>query len=293
MPRTAVLLFAATLAAAALRAQLPETFTLEQVAANLKYADGPVWSLDDFLLFSDTAAGQQHKLVPGKGVSDVPATGGANGNAYDTKGNLYTCESHARRVVRIDKKGKTEVVADRFEGKRFNAPNDVVVRKDGNVYFTDPAFGSQQDTQELGFNGVFRVTTKGEVQAIARWMTRPNGIALAPDGRTLYVSNADEGAVYAFDLDRGGEASNGRVVIANIPGVPAGMRLDDDGNIYVAAEKVFIYSPEGKLLRELGLPETPSNLAWGDPDFRSLYVTARTSVFRVRMGVKGAVPYFQ
>ncbi len=286
----AALLFAASLCASA---QLPDTFTVEQVAANLKYADGPVWSLDDFLLFSDTAAGVQHKLASGKPMMDVQAEGGANGNAYDTKGNLYTCESHARRVVRVDKKGKREVVADLFEGKRLNAPNDVVVRKDGNVYFTDPAFGSQEDTRELDFNGVFRVTAKGEVQAVARWMTRPGGVALAPDGRTLYVSNSDEGSVYAFDLDRGGEASNGRVLIAKIPGVPAGLRTDEDGNIYVAAEAVYIYSPEGKLLRTLELPETPSNLAWGDPDFRALYVTARTSVFRVRLGVLGAVPYFQ
>ena len=284
------LLLAASLCASA---QLQEPFTVEQVAANLKYADGPVWSLEDFLLFSDTAAGTQHKLVSGKPMMDVPAEGGANGNAYDTKGNLYTCESHARQVVRIDKKGKREVVAGTFEGKRFNAPNDVVVRKDGNVYFTDPAFGSQEDTRELDFNGVFRVTSKGEVQAVARWMTRPGGVALAPNGRTLYVSNADEGSVWAFDLDRGGEASNGRVVIPKIPGVPEGLRTDEDGNLYVAAKAVYIYSPEGELLRTLELPETPSNLAWGDPDFRSLYVTAHTSVFRVRLGVLGAVPYFQ
>jgi gluconolactonase len=167
-----------------------------------------------------------------------------------------------------------------------------VVRKDGNVYFTDPAFGNQQDSHELDFHGVFRVTPKGVVEAIARWDTRPNGIALSQDGRTLYVSNADTQTVHVFDLDRAGEASNGRVAIAKIAGVPAGVRVDDDGNIYVAAEQVFIYSPAGELLRTLRLPETPSNLAWGDPDFGTLYVTARTSVYRIRLGVKGAVPYF-
>jgi gluconolactonase len=252
-----------------------------------------VWSLEDYLLFSDTVTGRQHKFQPGRGVSEAGSrAGGASGIAYDNKGNLYVCEFRARRIVRIDKNGKAAAVAERFEGKRLNAPNDIVVRKDGNVYFTDPAFGNQQDTQELDFHGVYRVTPRGEVQAIARGKTRPNGIALSATGRTLYVSNADEGAVYAFDLERGGEASNPRVAVAKIPGVPAGLRLDTEGNLYVAAQQVYIYSPNGDLLRTIALPETPSNLAWGDPDFGTLYITARTSVYRVRMGVKGAVPYF-
>jgi gluconolactonase len=285
--------FALFLAAAALQAQFPERFTIERVAAGMKFAEGPVWSLDDYLLFSDTVTDRQHKFQPGKGVSEAASrAGGTSGMAYDNKGNLYVCEFRARRLVRLDRSGKAAVVAERFEGKRLNAPNDVVVRKDGNVYFTDPAFGNQQDAQELDFHGVYRVTPRGEVQAIARWKTRPNGIALSASGRALYVSNADEGSVYAFDLDRGGEASNPRVAVARIPGAPGGLRLDQDGNLYVAAEQVYIYSPKADLLRTITLPETPSNLAWGDPDFGTLYVTARTSVYRVRVGVRGAVPYF-
>jgi gluconolactonase len=135
------------------------------------------------------------------------------------------------------------------------------------------------------------VTERGAVEAIARWETRPNGIALSRDGRMLYVSDADAQTVHAFDLDRSGAASNDRVVISGIPGAPAGLRLDEQGNIYVAAANVLVYSPDGELIRTIQLPETPSNLAWGDPDFGTLYVTARTSVFRVRLGVKGAVPY--
>jgi gluconolactonase len=272
--------------------QAPQEYTVQVVATGMHYADGPVWSLEDFLLFSDTVTDKQHKFTPGKGVSEIGShAGGTAGNAYDEKGNLYTCEFRERRVTRTAKSGKVEIIAARFEGKRLNAPNDVVVRRDGNVYFTDPAFGNQEDTRELDFNGVFRVTTRGQMEAIARWKTRPNGVALSPNGRTLYVSDSDGQSIRALDLDRGGAASNERVVVSKIPGVPAGLRTDEMGNIYVAAKDVLVYSPQGELVRTIALAETPSNLAFGDPDFSTLFVTARTSVYRIRLGVKGAVPY--
>src|SRR4029077_8549160 len=206
------------------------------------------------------------------------------------KGSLYTCEFRERRITRTDKKGKVDVIAARFEGKRLNAPNDVVVRRDGNIYFTDPAFGNQEDTRELDFNGVFRVTARGQIEAVAKWKTRPNGLALSPNGRMLYVSDSDAQSIHAFDMDRPGVASNDRVVVSKIPGVPAGLRTDEMGNIYVAAKNVLVYSPQGELLHTINMGETPSILAFGDPDFSTLYVTARTSVYRVRVGVKGSVP---
>jgi gluconolactonase len=288
-----VIRLAALFVAVCAWAQAPEEYTVQVVAMGMRYADGPVWSLEDFLLFSDTVTDKQHKYTPGKGVTEVGTRpGGTAGNAYDDKGNLYTCEFRERRVTRSAKNGKTEVIAARFEGKRLNAPNDVVVRRDGNVYFTDPAFGNQEDARELDFNGVFRVTTRGQIEAIAKWKTRPNGIALSPNGRTLYVSDADSQTIHTFDLDRGGAASNDRVLISKIPGVPAGMRTDEMGNLYVAAQAVLVYSPAGELLRTFAMAETPSNLAFGDPDFSTLFVTARTSVYRIRVGVKGSVPYF-
>jgi gluconolactonase len=275
-----------------LRAQFAGDITVEQVAKGLRFTEGPAWSADDFLLFSDTVTDQLRKFTPGKGVADISTVaGGASGNTYDSKGNLYTCEFRARRVTRTDKKGKLEVVADKFEGKRLNAPNDIVVRRDGNIYFTDPAFGNQQDGKELDFYGVFHVTARGEMQAVARWRTRPNGIALSADGRILYVSDADAQTIHAFDLDRNGAASNDRIVISKIDGVPGGVRTDDDGRIYVAARHVFIYSPKYELLRSIELSEPPTNLTFGDPDLGTLYVTARTSVYRIKLGVKGTVSY--
>ncbi len=292
MTRAAALLFAAVAWGQAPPQDTPSQYTIEKVADGMHFADGPVWSLEDFLLFSDTVTDKQDKFTPGKGVSEIASrAGGTAGNAYDEKGNLYTCEFRERRVTRTAKNGKVEVIAARFEGKRLNAPNDVVVRRDGNVYFTDPAFGNQEDTRELDFNGVFRVTTRGQIEAVAQWKTRPNGLALSPNGRILYVSDSDGQSIHAFDLDRGGAASNERVVVSKIPGAPAGLRTDEMGNIYVAAKDVLVYSPQGELVRSFKLAETPSNLAFGDPDFSTLYVTARTSVYRIRLGVKGAVPY--
>lgn len=295
--RAALFLAVSTMVATgALPAQDFEHVQTQLIAKDLHFADGPVWSYDGFLLYSDVPVDRMHKWTPGMGDADVEAEpGGAYGRAFDTEGRLYTCEFRQRRVTRTDKKGKVEVIAARFEGKRLNAPNDVVVRRDGHVYFTDPAFGSQEDAKELDFYGVFHVTPKGELDAIGRWKTRPNGIALAPNGRTLYVSDSDRRVVRAYDLDGKGAASNERVVIENIPGVPDGLRTDVEGNLYVAANGVLVYSPpaagRAKLLGTVPVPQPPSNIAFGDQDLETLYITARTALFRVRLGVKGALPY--
>jgi gluconolactonase len=261
---------------------------VERAVARLHFAEGPVWSPEGWLLFCDVPVDHLMKFVPGEGAQSFREDShGATGNALDAQGRLYTCESRTRRVTRTDKKGKIEVVADKFEGKRLNAPNDITVRHDNNVYFTDPAFGSQMDTRELNFFGIYHISPKGELEVIAKPKGRPNGITLAPGGKILYVVNSDEKKVYAYDLDKNGAASNERVAIAATEGVPDGIRTDEKGNIYVAAKGVLIYSPEGKLIRQVALSEKPSNLTFGDADLQSLYVTARSSVYRLRMPVKG------
>lgn len=265
---------------------------MERVATGFHFLNGPAWSPEDVLLLSDTPTDRQLKFTPGKSVTEVGSrAGGISATTFDTSGRMYIAEPRSRRVVRIDKKGKTDVIAERFEGKRLNAPNDIVVRRDGNVYFTDPAFGLQQDAAELGFYGVFRVSNKGELSAVARWKTRPNGIALSENGKTLYVSDSDAQTVHAFDLDKDGVASNDRVVVSKITGAPGGIRTDALGDIYVAGRDVYVYSPKGELIRTVSVGERPSNLTFGDVDFQSLYVTARTSLYRVRLGVKGSVSY--
>jgi gluconolactonase len=283
-------LFALLVATAA--AQDFADLQVEKVAAGMRFTEGPAWSPDGFLLFSDTVTNKLHKFVPGKGIAEAgEVAGGPIGNAYDMDGRLYTCEFRQRRVTRTSKNGKVEVLAARFEGKRFNGPNDITVRRDGQVYFTDPAFGNQEDARELDFYGIFHITSKGELELVAKWKTRPNGVTLSPNGRILYVADSDARCVRAYDLDHAGAASNERIVIDKISGVPDGLRTDEKGNVYVAARAVYVYSPQAQLLGQVTLAETPSNLNFGEGDLKSLFITARTSVYRVRLGVKGASQY--
>lgn len=265
---------------------------VEKVAAGYLFTEGPVWSHDGYLVFSDIPNNKILELRISEPVTVYRAnSNGANGNTFDAQGRLYSCESHLRRVTRTDKKGKIEVLAERYQGKRLNAPNDIVVRKDGEIYFTDPAFGNQEDSRELDFFGVYHISRRGEMEVIAKPKGRPNGIALSPTGRILYVTNSDEHNVRAYDLDRNGATSNERILVSKIEGVPDGMRVDEKGNLYVAAAKLEVYSPEGKQLGSVPLNETPSNCAFGDEDMGSIYVTARTSVYRLRLNVKGSVQY--
>lgn len=279
-------------AVTALEAQDFSKIQVEKCSGGHRFTEGAVWSREGYLIFSDVPNNRMAKFVPGKGTESFRNnTNGANGNAFDAQGRLYTCETRTRRVVRQKKDGALEVVADKFEGKRFNGPNDIVVRKDGQIYFTDPAFGAQAEERDLDFYGIYRITPKGELESIARWKSRPNGIALSPNGRALYVSNSDDRNIRVFDLAGDGKASNERVLVENIAGPPDGLKVDEKGNLYVTARGVFVYDAKGKQIHHIELSERAANLAFGDPDFQTLYITAQTSVYRVRMDVKGAVQY--
>jgi gluconolactonase len=274
-------------------AQNFDHFSVVKVATGYTFADGPAWSHEGFLLFSDVPANRILKLAPGAPAAPWrEGASGPGGNAFDAEGRLYTCQTRARRVVRWDRKGNPEVLAERFDGKRLNAPNDIAIRKDGHAWFTDPAFGYQQDARELDFNGVFHLTPRREVKPAAKSATRPNGVALSPNGRVLYVTDSDAHTVRAWDLDGKGEAANERVLVSGIEGVPAGIRADDKGNLYVAAGSgIAVYTPEGKPLAVIPLGEPASNCAFGDADRKGLYITARTSVYRVRLDGKEAVEH--
>jgi gluconolactonase len=261
-----------------------------EIAAGFPGGEGPVWSREGFLIFSDYSRDRLYKYFPGR-TPEVyrEDSHGANGNTMDRQGRLYSCEYKARRVTRTDRKGRIEVLAERFEGKRFNAPNDIVVRRDGHVYFTDPLF-TQLEQRELDFYGVYHVTPKGKIEAIARMKTRPNGVTLSPDGKILYVANTDERNIRAYDLDGRGQASNERIAIANLAGGPDGIRTDVKGNLYVAARGVAVYSPGGELLGRIAAPVNPRNLAFGDSDLKTLYLVGN-SIYRVRLDVAGSVQY--
>ncbi len=281
----------ALLAVLSLGAQDFSSLKVEQLATGFPGAEGPVWSRDGYLLFSDFETNKIHRYVPGKGVSVFREnSNGANGNTLDRKGRLYTCEYRSRRVTRTAKNGKIEVIAERWEGKRLNAPNDIIVRRDGHIYFTDPLF-TPLEKRELDFYGVYHITPRGKMELVARPKGRPNGITLSPDGKILYVANTDERNIRAYDLDRNGKASGERILIPDLGAGPDGMRTDAKGNLYITGRGIAVYSPEGRLLGQIAVPENPRNCAFGDDDFRTLYVTGQRTLFRVRVETPGAVQY--
>ena len=265
---------------------------VEKVAGGFGFVEGPVWSRDGYLVFSDIYNSRIQKLTPGKPAEILRNHSlAANGNAMDIEGRLYTAERDGRRVVRMAKNGTLTVLASTWKGKRLNSPNDLVVRKDGHVYFTDPVSKAVLEPQELGFNGVYHISPSGKLSLVTAKLDRPNGITFTPDGKTLYVADSAARKIFAFDVDDAGNASNQREFIALVDGVPDGLRVAANGNIYTSCRGICVYSPAAKLLRVIEFPEPPANCAFGEDDLQTLYVTARTSVYRVRIPDKGALLY--
>jgi gluconolactonase len=284
---------------------------LEKIAGGFGFTEGPVWSADGYLLFSDpnnnriyrwTADGQVsvHRTNSGYTGSDIAeyAQPGSNGLAIDSEGRLTIAEHGNRRITRIEKNGVVSVLADRYEGRRLNSPNDLVYKSDGALYFTDPPFGLPKTfddaRKELPYSGVFRYAD-GRLQLVAQDLAGPNGIAFSPDERYLYVTNWDTAkkVVMRYDVATDGTLGNGRVFfdMTGAPGEEAldGIKIDRAGNLFVSGPGgVWILSSDGRHLGTLRTPELPANMAWGDADGRTLYLTARTSVYRLRLNIPGA-----
>jgi gluconolactonase len=281
---TGPVLFLATLALTLpVRAQDFDELKIQRLSQGYRFTEGPAWSKDGYLVFSDTPSDRLLKWVPGSEVAVYRADAhGPAGNAFDAQGRLYTCETRTRRITRTDKNGKIEVLAETWEGKRLNAPSQIVVSRNGHVYFTDPAFGEQSDHRELDFHGVYHIPPKGPMTLVARSASRPRGIALSPNGRTLYVSNADDHNIRAWDMDRNGEPAAERVLAANIEGAPGGIAVDEKGNLWVAAKGIGVYNPEGKRIHWIDTHDVVSALAFGEADSKTLFLAARAVVFRMR-----------
>ena len=292
---------------------VPATARPEALATGFGFTEGPVWSPDGYLLFSDPNENAIYRWSPdgqvsifrtksgyaGTDISEYKQPG-SNGLTFDRQGRLTICQHGERRVIRIEPTGAVTVLADRYQGKRLNSPNDLVYRSDGTLYFTDPPFGLPKffddPRKEQRFSGVYRVRD-GQVTLVASELTGPNGIAFSPDERFLYVTNWDEKrkVVMRYPVDADGTLGAGSVFfdMTSATGEEAldGMKVDAAGHLFVSGPGgVWVISPTGRHLGTLRFAELPANMAWGDPDGRTLYLTARTSVYRLRLGVAGIRP---
>ena len=276
-----------------LRAIIAPDAEVEKIAEGFKFTEGPVWHPDGFLLFSDIPANTIYQWQP-NGEAEIfrQPSGKANGNALDTSGRLITAEHENRRLSLTEKDGQIVTLVSHYQGKRLNSPNDLVVKSDGSIYFSDPPFGIKPEQEELGFYGVYRLAPDGKLTLLVDDFVRPNGIALSPDETKLYVNDSQQGQIRVFDLKSDGTLENGRLFAELKPpskaGAADGMAVDTEGNVYSTAPGgIWIFSPDSELLGIIEIPEPPANLAWGDSDKRSLYITAKSSLYRIRVSVSG------
>jgi gluconolactonase len=274
---------------------------LEHLATGFGFTEGPVWR-GDHLLFSDIP---RSRIVRYQDQDDGPAistfrfpSGNANGQTLDRQGRLLTCEHSNRRVTRTEPDGSVTVLASRFEVGLLNSPNDVVARSDGSIYFTDPPYGLANHSRDKqhAFCGVFRMGPNGEaLTLLLDSYARPNGLAFSPDESTLYVADSQPKLIMAYDVAADGSLQNERR-FAELPsadgeeGVPDGMKVDTEGNVYSTGPGgLWVFGPDGTPFGRLRTPTVPANCAWGDADSRSLYLTARTELYRIRVSVPGIV----
>jgi gluconolactonase len=305
---------------------IPADAKLEQVVTGFnKWTEGPVWTHEGSLLFAEIPSNRIRRWKPGAKDAEVfiepsgytgttPYGGpepGSNGMTLDKNGRV-TVAGHGRRNVwrleKVDPHGTITILADSYQGKKLNSPNDVVYRSDGSLYFTDPPYGlpTQQDSdplKEVKVNGVYRIPNarqhkagappdRDKLQLIISDRPRPNGIAFSPDEKTLYIADSGDKVWMRYSVHPDGSVSDGKLLLDaktdKAPGSPDGIRVDKKGNIYGSGPGgVWIISPEGKHLATIKVPEVVSNVAWGDADGKTLYITASTSLYRIKLSVPG------
>jgi gluconolactonase len=272
---------------------------LATVASGFGFTEGPVWDKAGFLWVSDETLNKIFKIDLATGEKrEIISLGDPDGNTYDKERRLLDCASVLRAIIRLSPDGKTyQTVAARYEGMRFNSPNDVVLGPDGAIYFTDPTLDLVVgQKQEIPFQGVYRVSKASQVRLLTKDLTQPNGLAFSPDGKKFYVDDSEQRNIRVYDFQSDGTLANGRIfgVEKGGPkgGVPDGMKIDKKGNIYVVGPKgIWVWDATGNHLGTIVVPEQPANLAWGGRDYSTLYITASTSVYKIHTKAHGFVPY--
>ena len=279
-----------------------ETTEAERLATGFIFTEGPLWHPEGYWFFVDLRRNRLHRMKPGQPPELFKETQGGNGTTFDLQGRVVICEGDARRVSRYGHDGKLEIVTDNFKGGRYNRPNDVICRSDGSIWFTDPekrrAFSEREIPGPAGEDNlwdgarVYRVMPDGAVSVVAHF-EYPNGLALSPDERTLYVANTRSSKyIHAVELDAAGKA-NRRRIFADMnegtePGIPDGLKVDSQGRVYCTGPGgILVFNPDGKRVGIIKFPEQSVNFAFGGPDLKTLFCCAHTSVYTLRVKVPG------
>jgi len=288
-----------------LLAESPEFWTLldrdaklTTVATGFGFTEGPVWDPGGFLYVSDEEINKIFRVFVADGrKEEVISLGDPDGNTYDRERHLLDCASVLRAIIQVEPDGKYKILADRYQGKRFNSPNDVIIAPDGMIYFTDPTLDLVKgERQEIPFQGVYRLDSNRKVRLLTKDLTQPNGLAFSPDGKRFYVDDSKQRNIRVYEVGPDGSLTNGRIFGeepgGNGDGVPDGMKVDRNGNLYVTGPRgIWVWDPQGHHLGTIAMPEQPANLAWGNADYGTLYITATTSVYRLKTKAQGFVPY--
>lgn len=270
---------------------VPQGATVELVADGFEFTEGPLW-YEGALLFSDIPANTVYRWTPKTGTSVfLKPSGHANGLALAPNGDLLLAQ-HDGQVGRHTENGTVTPLVDAYGGRRLNSPNDLTIASDRTIYFTDPPYGVDEERRRLDFSGVYRVSPEGTLTLLTKQLARPNGICLSPNDSTLYVSDSKETRVWAYDVTSSGTLENGRPFAAprnaNADGTTDGMTIDAEGNLYTTGPGgVWVYAPNAQRLARIAVPKPPTNLAFGGPDRKTLYVTAQSHVYRVSVAVPG------
>ncbi len=269
---------------------------LTTVATGFGFTEGPVWDDAGFLFVSDETLNKIFRVELNGTKRELISLGDPDGNTYDRQHRLIDCASVLRAIIEVSLDGKYKILADHYQGKRFNSPNDVIVGPDGDLYFTDPTLDLPQgQKQEIPFQGVYRLAPDGTVTLLTKDLSQPNGLASSPDGKHFYVDDSEQRNIRVYDFANGA-LSNGRIFAAEPgnkgEGVPDGMKVDTSGNIFVTGPGgIWVWDSNGHHLGTVIVPEQPANLAWGDKDRSTLYITATTSVYRLPTKARGFLPY--
>jgi gluconolactonase len=279
-----------------------ETTKAERLATGFIFTEGPLWHPDGYWFFVDIRQNKLYRLTPGRAPEVFKETAGGNGTTFDLQGRLVLCEGDGRRVSRIGHDGKVDIIADRYQGGRLNRPNDLVCRSDGSIYFTDPDKRRPYSEREIpGPAGVdnlwdgacvYRLTADGALRVLAH-CEYPNGLALSPNERTLYVANTRSTRyIHAIELDAAGNMKGRRIFAdmseGTLPGAPDGLKVDSKGRVYCTGPGgIWVFTPAGKRIGIIKFPEQAVNFAFGGPDLRTLFCCAHTSVYTLRVKVPG------